>query len=249
MSIHTRETNKNGRSLGGVSFIYIYPISPSTSFIIVVVTTTIPESSTSRQQPPIPDQSRACFSDSTPTGSYFRFRVFAVFAFFAVFAVFAFSRFSRFRVACPCITGGRDTRFVRTEHEDRSIAFCLDSIRFPSRKIWNEVVLLLSFAFPAHSASVTTHHLDQVLLSVLHLELLSDVHGRLALFLQCPRCLASTGTHATFLPTLAEWVGFAIPLARIWILNWASGLSPARYMSLPTTLRYFVMSSPSSSVR
>ena len=87
------------------------------------MTTTIPESSTSRQQPPIPDQSRACFSDSTPTGSYFRFRVFAVFAFFAVFAVFAFfavfavfafSRFSRFRLACACITGGRDTRFVCT---------------------------------------------------------------------------------------------------------------------------------------
>ena len=82
MSIHNRETNKNGRSLGGYHlYIYIYPISPSTSFILVVVTTTIPESSTSRQQPPIPDQSRACFSDSTPTGSYFRFRVFAVFAF------------------------------------------------------------------------------------------------------------------------------------------------------------------------
>ena len=91
MSIHNRETNKNGRSFGGVSFIYI-PISPSTSFIIVVVTTTIPESSTSRQQPPIPDQSRACFSDSTPTGSYFRFRVFAVFAFSH------FLPFSRFRV-------------------------------------------------------------------------------------------------------------------------------------------------------
>ena len=80
---------------GGIIYIYIYPISPSTSFIIVVVTTTIPESSTSRQQPPIPDQSRACFSDSTPTGSYFRFRVFAVFAFFAVFAVFAVFAFSR----------------------------------------------------------------------------------------------------------------------------------------------------------
>ena len=86
MSIHNRETNKNGRSLGGYHlyiYIYIYPISPSTSFIIVVVTTTIPESSTSRQQPPIPDQSRACFSDSTPTGSYFRFRRFRVFAVFA----------------------------------------------------------------------------------------------------------------------------------------------------------------------
>ena len=33
---------------------------------------------------------------------------------FPVFAVFAFSRFSRFRVACPRITGGRDTRFVCT---------------------------------------------------------------------------------------------------------------------------------------
>ena len=96
MSIHNRETNKNGRSFGGVSFIYI-PISPSTSFIIVVVTTTIPESSTSRQQPPIPDQSRACFSDSTPTGSYFVFAFspfsrFRVFCRFRVFAVFAFSR-------------------------------------------------------------------------------------------------------------------------------------------------------------
>ena len=76
---------------GGIVYIYIYmhPISPSTSFVIVVVTTTIPESSTSRQQLPIPDQSPAFFSDSTPTGSYFRFRVFVVFAFFAVFAAFA----------------------------------------------------------------------------------------------------------------------------------------------------------------
>ena len=102
MSIHNREANKNGRSLGGyhlyIYYIYIHPISPSTSFIIVVVTTTIPESSTSRQQPPIPDQSRACFSDSTPTGSYFRFRVFAVFAFSHFLPFSPFSRFRGFRV-------------------------------------------------------------------------------------------------------------------------------------------------------
>ena len=95
----------------GIIYIYIYPISPSTSFIIVVVTTTIPESSTSRQQPPIPDQSRACFSDSTPTGSYF------VFAFSLFSRFLPFSPFSRFRVACPCITGGRDTRFVCAAHK------------------------------------------------------------------------------------------------------------------------------------
>ena len=39
-----------------------------------------------------------------------------------VFAVFAFSRFSRFRVACPRITGGRDTRFVCTGPNPPSFA-------------------------------------------------------------------------------------------------------------------------------
>ena len=102
MSIHNREASKNGRSLGGIiynTYIYIYPISPNISSIIVV-TTTIPESPTSRQQLPILDQSRACFSDCTPAGSYICFRIFAVFPFspFSSFSRFwPFSRFGGFR--------------------------------------------------------------------------------------------------------------------------------------------------------